>query len=231
MDVPRVELLAKNEGFTTQTAAHRVRSVPVGGSDSLSPNQKHFTDLKKAVSKLEASGHLAHGPRTSADPCLTSGAMSLDGMYRLEVAELSRITMPGGAVHIWYGQTEVRHLFLCENWKDCHEPPLCSLWRGYDLAPIFNQLFFRPLIETTLDTSLLFAHQSAFRSDPVETLCYLGAQAAQRQTLCMLYGLRDTVYPLNDDANRSALFGCPIAIWEDQCSPPDETVSPDVMTA
>jgi len=228
VDVPRLEFFYENDGFTAEVTPYPPWRLPADYGIRLPPEEKHRDYIDKIVSKLETTGHLAHGPRTPQDPWVQGGAQTIKGSYRLERAELRRITMPGEMTHIWYGRTKERHLFLCENWKDCHEPPICSLWRGYDLAPIFSQLFFRPLIETTLDTSLLYAHQAAFRSDPVETLYHLGASASAHHDVHVLYGLRDTVFPLNDDPDRTALFGYPIAIWEDQPASEDETTDAEI---
>lgn len=221
LDASRVAFYDENQDFVAEHAPYPVWRLPASYGADIQSHSEHYGAIADIVSRLDTTGHLAHGARTPADPWLANGSRRVEGSYRLEQTPLRRITMPGNSTHIWYARSDARHLFLCEHWKDCHEPAMCSLWRGYDLAPIFNQLLFRPLMETTLDTSLLFAHQTAFRHDPVETLCHLGATASTSRDVHVLYGLRDAVFPLSDDAQRTALFGYPIAIWE-QNAPPSE---------
>jgi hypothetical protein len=111
---------------------------------------------------------------------------------------------------VWISVKPERKVFLWENlnWPD---------FFGYELseyhstADRFTYAVFRELDD--IGCSQLLINDDDFRTNPVEALCELGAEATPTQYVTMLYRLIHVCTTVTDESGLVASFGCPIAVW------------------
>jgi hypothetical protein len=183
--------------------------------------------LSEVLASFRDHGYVAAGPITASDPWLSGGVLTAKGAFRFESMTAQRVKLPTdeGAVRaVWISTTSERKLFLWENFNK--RDSLYDRSRDHTAVDRFTQIFIRELDAMGSDwwTQLLLKD---FRSNPVEVLWALGAEASPALDVTMLYRLDHVCYPVTDEDDLVASFGCPIAAWQTEGQGGDEAVDDD----
>jgi hypothetical protein len=182
--------------------------------------------LSAVLAYLDDHGYVAMGSITASDPWLSGGVPTQKGAFRFEGMRARRVNLtPGGGKTgaLWISGNSERKLFLWENFSGPD-----SLYDQSSYHPTvdrFTQIFFRELDKMSLDWIQLLMKD--FRSDPVGALCELGAEASPAHDVTALYRLVHVCYPVTDEGDLVASFGCPIAVWPTEAQAGHEALDHD----
>jgi len=183
--------------------------------------------LSDVLASFHGHGYVAAGPITPSDPWLVARGVARGvtrkGAFRFESMRARRVTLPADEElvrAVWISSTSDRKLFLWENFNK--RDNMYDRSRDHTTVDRFTQIFFRELDAMIFEWQRLF--QKDFRRDPVAALWELGAKASPALDVTMLYRLNHVCYPVTDEGDLVAIFGCPIVIWQTEEQGKDEVV-------
>src|SRR5262249_17082538 len=182
--------------------------------------------LSAVLAYLDQHGYVAVDSITASGPWLSGGILTMKGAFRFESMSARRVNLnPSGGKTgaVWISVKPERKLFL---WENSSSPDsLYDRSTYHSTADRFTQIFLRELDETGLNWVQLLTKD--FRSNPVGALYELGAEASPAHDVTMLYRLFHVCYPVADEGDLVASFGCPIAVWPTEAQLGHETQDDD----
>jgi hypothetical protein len=180
--------------------------------------------LSDVLASFQGHSYIAAGPITASDPWLSGGSLTMKGAFRFESMRVRRVKLPadeGLVSAVWISTTSERKLFLWENFNN--RDNLYDRSRDHTTVDRFTLIFLREFDAISFDSTQLF--QKNFRRDPVAALWELGAEASPALDVTMLYRLNHVCYPVTDEGDLVATFGCPIAVWQTEDQGTDEVIN------
>jgi hypothetical protein len=183
--------------------------------------------LSTVLTYLDDHGYVTTGSITASGPWPFGGVLTQEGTFRFEGMRARRVNLtPGGekTKALWISGNSERKLFLWENFSG--RDSIFDRSTYHTTADRFTQMFCRELDEMGLDWMQQFFMKD-FRGDPVGALYELGAEASPAHEVTALYRLVHVCYPVTDEGDIVASFGCPIAVWPTEVQAGHEALDHD----